>query len=153
MWKVLLHAAQQNPPMEILHEAKDLLLADKTAVLASTAERQGERMLLFPVWALTPTSLLTPINVSEPSNASECGCDPTCSKSHLPQWKPPLASSGHSDSQKPCRRVCGARIYRCTLVSKPYVQRSLLLQADTWKKIQFSSLKTNSDNQLVKLRL
>lgn len=56
LWKVLLHAAQQNPPMEIPHEAKDLLLIGKTAVLAGTAGRQGGRMHLFPVWALTPTS-------------------------------------------------------------------------------------------------
>lgn len=60
--------------MEIPHEEKNLLLVDKTAVLAGTAARQGGRMLLFPVWALTPTSLeLTPTDGSEPSSASECG--------------------------------------------------------------------------------
>lgn len=58
--------------MEVPDEAKDLLLVDKTAVLAGTAERQGGRMLLFPVWALTPASReFTPTNASEPSNASE----------------------------------------------------------------------------------
>lgn len=71
----------------------------------------------------------------------------------LSENHPTLTTSGYLDLQKPCRRVCGARIYRCALVSKPNVQHSLLLQADTWKKIQFSSFKTNSDNQLVKLRL
>lgn len=35
-------------------------------------------------------------------------------------------------------KILGAKIYRCTLVSKPNVQHSLLLQAGAWKK--FNSL-------------
>lgn len=78
LWKVLLHAARQNPPIEIPHEAKDLLLIGKTAVLAGTAGRQGGRMHLFQFELLLLHPLeLTPTNVSEPSNSSECRWDPT----------------------------------------------------------------------------